>query len=160
MTDPGPFSIRTPPLSEQDGPPWIHDLTWRPNAALATALLARIRTADGPALAALWIEIHEAWLGQEFTRDQDLELCEAWSGRLARLTAPEGEPPIAAASADAFSDLEFRIRTADGLALGKLGGAVASAAEAGQLTGDHVNTLHACWERRLAELVAPEAGDA
>lgn len=33
------------PPSEQDGPPWTHDFTWRPDTALFDALRARIKAA-------------------------------------------------------------------------------------------------------------------
>lgn len=148
------------PPSEQDGPPWTHDFTWRPDTALFDALRARIKAADGAALGPLWIEIREAWLGQSLTRDQDLGLCKAWSARLGRLVAPEDTAPAPPSGPDAFTELKYRIRTADGAGLNELGGIVARAGEAGQLTGDNVNTLHARWEQRLAELAAPGDADA
>jgi hypothetical protein len=155
MTEPIPFPEAFGQVFGEILAAWTHDFTWRPDTALFNALLTRIKAADGAALGPLWIEIREAWLGQSLTRDQDLELCEAWSARLGRLVAPKGAEPAPPSGPDAFTELEYRIRTADGAGLNELGGVVAQAGEAGQLAGDNVNTLHASWEQRLLELVAP-----
>jgi hypothetical protein len=144
------------PPAEQDGPPWTHDFTWRPDTALFNALRTRIQAADGAALSALWPEIREAWRNQKLTADQRLDLSEAWSARSRRLVAPEGPVSQIVGAPDEFEELRARIETADGgVALGQLGSLAAQAALAGRISDDQASALQSAWERRLTELVAP-----